>query len=69
MLNFPECCHSIEIKGGGDVRNGQATIFTTYTREGSLINGHVHYTSHDGRKAIAFNDDHNKWKIQSASKR
>ena len=60
-----ECCHTIEVQGGGDVQIKQPHIFTTYTLETDIVNGHVHYTSQDGTWAIAYVDSQNPhWAIQ-----
>ena len=69
FLFFSECCHSITVTGKGDVKNALPIIFTTYTVEHTLFNGHVHYTSQDGRKAIAFANKRKHWKIQPVSDR
>ena len=42
---------------------------TTFMREDTLVNGHVHYTSLDGKLAIAFSNGHNEWKIQPDANR
>ena len=68
-LYISECCNFITVVGGGDVGQIQPQIFTTYIMEPDLLNGHVHYTSLDGRGAIAFNDVKKDWKIQAASRR
>ena len=65
----PDCCTKIEVIGGGRAKEKQSLIFTTYTMEPDFVNGHPHYTSLDGSWAIAFNQDHNEWKIQPAEKR
>ena len=65
----PDCCTKIEVIGGGRAKEKQSSIFTIYTIESDLVNGHQHYTSLDGSRAIAFNQDHNEWKIQSAANR
>ena len=65
----PECCAEIEVTGGGQAKVKQWSIFTTYTIESDLVNGHPHYTSLDGSKAIAFNLDNNDWKIQPEENR
>ena len=65
----PDCCTKIEVIGGGRAKGKQSSIFTDYTIEPDLVNGHPHYTSLDGSRAIAFNLDHNEWKIQPVEKR
>ena len=65
----PGCCTNIEVIGGGQAKEEQSSIFTTYTIEPDLVNGHPHYTSQDGSKAIAFNQDNNEWKIQPKENR
>ena len=65
------CCNEVQVLDGDDdkVKSVVPKIFTTYTKEPDIINGHVHYTSVDGRKAIAFNDEDKEWKIQLVSHR
>ena len=55
--------------GKGDVKIALQHTFTTYTVEHTLVNGHVHYTSQDGSKAIAFDNKRKNWKIQPVSDR
>ena len=66
-----DCCSSIDVVGKGDALNAHPDIFTTYTLEpGDLINGKKHYTSQDGTKAIAYNEEYSgQWLIQAAEKR
>ena len=64
-----ECCDTIVVQGGGGAKARQPTIFSTYTTEPDLVNGHRHYTSQDGSMAIAFNKDHKEWKIQPVTRR
>ena len=61
-------CNTIQAHGGGGAKEDQPQIFTTYTKDG-LVNGHSSYTSLDGTTAIAFNMDHNEWKIQPVADR
>ena len=68
-LGISDCCTSIEVRGGGRAKEMQSQIFTTYSMEPNTLNGHRHYTSQDGLRAIAFNTDHNEWKIQPAELR
>ena len=65
----PDCCTKIEVRGGGQAKEKQSSIFTTYSMERDHVNGHPHYTSLDGSKAIAFNLDNNDWKIQPEENR
>jgi len=62
-------CDTIQVHGGGGARSSQPQIFTSYTKESGFVNGHSHYTSLDGNSAIAFNTDHNEWKIQPDANR
>ena len=62
-------CSKIEVQGGGGAKEKHPEIFTTYTIESDLVNGHSHYTSKDGTMAIAFNKDENEWKIQPVANR
>ena len=45
------------------VKDAQSVLFTTYRIEEDLLNGRVHYTSKDGKKAIAYATG--RWRIQS----
>ena len=66
-----ECCKVIKVENTGSLKYTWQLpkLFTTYAIEYDLVNGHRHYTSLDGLHAIAFNKDHNKWKIQSVANR
>ena len=67
------CCGTLQVvqKDESDpaARLSQPNIFTNYTIEADLVNGRVHYTSHDGTKAIAYHEDHGQWYIQPADRR
>ena len=64
-------CNTIEIVASSpaSIPSSQAGIYTTYTIEPDLVNFRSHYTSQDGNKVIAFNMDHNEWKIQPLANR
>ena len=64
---FSACCNKIQVVGGGDAKAQLPLIFTTFTIEKDFINGYVHYTSNNGKKTVAYNDEHNEWKIQPIS--
>ena len=68
IVSDSECGPRIEVRGGGAAKQTHSGIFTTYTIEGNLENGRVHYTSTDGTKAIAFGGD-GFWYIQPAANR
>ena len=68
LLVVSECSPRIEVLGGGAAKQTHSGIFTTYTIEGNLVNGRVHYTSTDGTKAIAF-DPNGNWNIQPVASR
>ena len=57
------------VQGGGNAKQTQSSIFDTYTIEQDLVNGHKHYTSLDGTRALAYDTDANEWKLQAADKR
>ena len=61
----PDCCTTIEVQGS----SLSGAVFTTYTMESDLVNGHPHYTSQNGLWAMAFNLDHDEWKIQPVASR
>ena len=65
--NFSECSVVVEVVQGQAAVTGakaaQPNIFTTYHIEKDLLNGKVHYTSTNGRYAIAFNE-RGQWCIQ-----
>ena len=61
-----KCCDEVRVVGQGDVLNAYPKIFTTYKIETNLLNGRVHYTSQDGKLALAFNAAHKQWYIQDA---
>ena len=67
------CCGTIQVihKDVSDTaaRVYQPNIFTNYTIEADLVNGRVHYTSHDGTQAITYDEDHGEWLIQTAGRR
>ena len=67
------CCGTIQViqKDVSDTaaRVYQPNIFTNYTIETGLVNGRVHYTSHDGTKAIAYQEDKGQWLIQPVERR
>ena len=64
-----ECCDTIEVHGQGGPVQRQRGIFDTYTLEQDLVNGHKHYTSQDGTRALAYNTNDNEWKLQATEKR
>ena len=66
---LPLCCNRIKVQGGGRAKEKQGRIFTTYTKDSDLVHGRVAYTSQDGTRAIAFNEDHKEWKIQPVANR
>ena len=68
LLVVSECSPRIEVRGGGAAKQTHSSIFTTYTIEGNLVNGRVHYTSTDGTKAIAFGSNGN-WQISAVAYR
>ena len=62
------CCSTIMVKGGEDAIAKYPQMFTAYTIESSLTNGHVSYTSLDESWAIAMSPQ-GKWKIQKENTR
>ena len=68
-----DCCGTLRVvqKDESDTaaRLSQPKIFTNYTIETGLVNGRVHYTSHDGTKAIAYHEDKGQWIIQPVERR
>ena len=44
-------------------------LFTTYYIEEDNLNGRVHYTSKDGKGAVAYNNEFGSWVIQPAEYR
>ena len=58
---------------GDDAKSGakdaQSHIFTTYHIEENPLNGRVHYTSVDGEKVIAYNNELGHWFIQPVASR
>ena len=60
------CCITLEVVQGQDAITGakdaQSHIFTTYHIEEYPLDGRVHYTSMDGRKAIAYSNG--RWRIR-----
>ena len=67
------CCGTIQViqkdQSDNAPRVFQPNIFTNYTIEADLVNGRVHYTSHDGSQAITYDEDHGEWLIQTAGRR
>ena len=67
------CCASVEViqrdKNDSDARLSQPKVFTNFTLEPELLNGRVHYTSHDGAQAIAYHEEHGQWFIQPADRK
>ena len=58
-----DCCESVAvIRGVEPITDDEKSIFTIYHIEENLLNGKVHYTSEDGKKAIAYSSG--KWRIQ-----
>ena len=63
---FLDCCAVVEVVQGREavsgVKDARPWIFSTYHREDKLLNGRLHYTSKDGRTAIAHSGG--LWRIQ-----
>ena len=53
--------------GEGDARDARPSIFKTYLIEPDLVNGKAHYTSADGKYAIAYTGS--GWNLQPDSDR
>ena len=67
------CCNKLEVVQGQEAITGakdaQSKIFTTYQIEENPLNGRVHYTSIDGKRAIAWNNEDKAWHIGHAESR
>jgi len=63
------CCWKVKVSytETHHVQKEQPQIFQYYKQEPGLVNGHAHYTSYDGKRAIWFEDD--EWNIGNAGKR
>jgi len=64
------CCWKVQVSYAEKhhVQKEQGKLFQYYTQEPGLVNGHVHYTSEDGTRAIWFGK-FDKWVIGEASYR
>ena len=82
ILRFSECCGKIRVaQGYTALQQKQNTalyqaqegkliqIFTNYIIEPDKINRRNHYTSTDGKYALAYVPDQGQWYIQSVEKR
>ena len=71
-LLFSACCNKIEVrhhKNDTKVFNAHPMIFTTYLIEDGTINGRVHYTSQDGKRAISYCHQNRKWVMLASQDR
>ena len=69
LLVVSECSPRIEVRGGGAAKQNVPGIFKNYKIEPDLVNGRLHYTSQDGKFAVAFNNVKNQWVIQPVAYR
>jgi len=65
------CCWKVQVSyaEAHHVQREQPQIFQDYTHEPGLVDGHPHYTSVDGKKAIWFEATRKGWIIGKTSDR